>query len=427
MPTEKLTSSRLRNLTPPAAGFDELLDTAARGLSLRVFPTGRASWSFRYRPKGGGARRRINLGEYPTVGLAEARRRADRARGEVSGGGDPQGALSAKREAPTVAELIDRYLAEEVEPKKKPRTVELYAYYLQKLVAPALGPKKAHEVTPGAVDALHRRLGKNTRVTANRVIVTLSGVYRFAARRRLIAEGVNPARGIEKFREQSHERYLSTDELGRLGLALRLGETEGLAWPRGGRGSSKHDRKPDNRKSLLSPHVTAAIRLLLFTGCRLREVLGLRWSEVDAERGLLLLPDSKTGRKAVVLNAPAMQVLSEVPRISGCEFVILGDDPRKPRADLAKPWKLIRHSAGLNDVRLHDLRHTHASIGAGAGLGLPIIGKLLGHKHADTTARYAHLDDDPLRRASNRIGGEIAAALDRQARPDNVSDLRSRR
>jgi Arm DNA-binding domain len=214
MPTEKLTSDSLRNLTPPATGFDELLDTFARGLALRVFPTGRASWSFRYRPKGGGARRRINLGEYPTVGLAEARRRADRARGEVSGGGDPQGALSARREAPTVAELIDRYLAEEVEPKKKPRTLELYTYYLQKLVAPTLGSKKAHEVTPGAVDALHRRLGKKTQVTANRTIVTLSGVYRFAARRRLIADGVNPARGIEKFREQGLERGTRPPRLG---------------------------------------------------------------------------------------------------------------------------------------------------------------------------------------------------------------------
>jgi integrase len=425
VPTEKLTSSRLRHLTPPAAGFDELLDTTARGLSLRIFPTGRAGWSFRYRPKGGGARRRINLGEYPTVGLAEARRRADRARGEVSGGGDPQGALSAKREAPTVADLIDRYLAEEVAPKKKARTLQLYTYYLQRLVAPTLGPKKAHEVTPGAVDALHRRLGKKTRVTANRVLVTLSGVYRFAARRRLIADGINPARGIEKFREQGHERYLSTDELGRLGLALRLGETDGLPWPRGDRGTSKHDRKPDNRKSLLSPHVTAAVRLLLFTGCRLREILGLRWSEVDGERGLLQLLDSKTGRKAVVLNGPAMQVLAEIPRVGGCEFVILGDDPRKPRADLAKPWKLIRHHAGLNDVRLHDLRHTHASIGAGAGLGLPIIGRLLGHKHADTTARYAHLDDDPLRRASNRIGSEIAAGLGESApAANNVRPIR---
>jgi integrase len=125
----------------------------------------------------------------------------------------------------------------------------------------------------------------------------------------------------------------------------------------------------------------------------------------------LLLRDSKTGRKTVVLNAPALQVLADVPRVRGCEFVILGDDPKKPRADLQKPWDLIKHHAKLQGVRLHDLRHTHASIGAGAGLGLPIIGKLLGHKHADTTARYAHLDADPLRRASDRIGSEIAAAL----------------
>jgi integrase len=285
-------------------------------------------------------------------------------------------------------------------------------------------------VTPGAVDGLHRKLGKKTPVTANRVVVALSGVYAFAMRRRLIADGINPARGIEKFREQSHERYLSTDELGRLGHAMRLGETEGagLPWLREPGRASKHDRKPDNRKSLLSPHVTAAIRLLLFTGCRLREILGLRWSEVDLARGLLLLPDSKTGRKTVVLNAPAMRVLADVPRISDCEFVILGDDPKRPRADLAKPWHLIRNHAGLADVRLHDLRHTHASIGAGAGLGLPIIGKLLGHKHADTTAKYAHLDDDPLRRASNRIGSEIAAGLgDGGPVAENIATFKSQR
>lgn len=157
----------------------------------------------------------------------------------------------------------------------------------------------------------------------------------------------------------------------------------------------------------------------------MREILGLRWSEVDLERGLLLLLDSKTGRKAVVLNAPALGVLADMPRIHGCEFVILGDDPERPRTDLAKPWKLIKHHAGLEDVRLHDLRHTHASIGAGAGLGLPIIGKLLGHKHADTTAKYAHLDDDPLRRASNRIGSEIAAGLGEGApAADNVQPIR---
>ena len=268
-----------------------------------------------------------------------------------------------------------------------------------------------------------------TPVTANRAIVTLSGVYTFASRRRLIADGINPARGIEKFREHARERYLSAEELGRLGQALRSGETAGLAWPReAGRALSKHDRKPDNRKTVLSPHVTAAFRLLLFTGCRLREILQLRWSEIDFERGLLLLPDSKTGQKTVVLNAPALQILACVPRIGGCQFVILGDDPARPRADLHKPWELVRHHARLEGVRLHDLRHTHASVGAGAGLGLRIIGKLLGHKHTDTTARYAHLDADPLRRASDRIGNELAAALDGRAQSDssnnNVRNIR---
>lgn len=433
MPSAKLTAQRLRNLTPPSPGVvDELLDTLSRGLSLRVFPTGRASWTFRYRPKDGGARRRISLGEYPTVGIAEARRRADRVRGDVSGGGDPQGDRGARRKAPTLSELIDRYLAEEVAPKKKPRTIELYTHYLRGLVGPALGSKKAHEITPGAVDHLHRRLGIKTPVTANRAVVALSGVYAFAARRRLLADGTNPARGIEKFPERRRERYLSSDELGRLGEVLRAGETEvgkggGLAWPRPqDKVSSKHDRKQENRKTQLSVHATAAIRLLLFTGCRLREILQLRWAEIDFERGLLLLPDSKTGPKTVVLNAPALQVLVAVPRIKDCEFVILGDDPKRPRADLHKPWDLIRYHAKLVGVRVHDLRHTHASIGAGAGIGLPIIGKLLGHKHTDTTARYAHLDADPLRRASDRIGGEIATALDglRRVVADNVRAIR---
>ncbi len=429
MSIKQLTPARLRNLKPPASGVDEMRD--ARGLSLRVFSSGRASWTFRYRPKGGGARRRIGLGEYPSVGLAEARRRADRVRGEVSGGADPQGAVGARRAEPTLAALIDRYLAEEVRPKKKPRTVELYAHYLRGLVAPRLGSKKAHEVTPGAVDNLHRAIGTAARgkrgrpVTANRAVVALSGVYTFAARRRLIPEGFNPARGIEKFREQRRERYLSTDELGRLGKVLRAGELKGLAWPRDKGGpESKHDRRPENRKTLLSKHVAAAFRLLLFTGCRLREILHLRWEDVDLERGLLLLPESKTGRKTIVLNAPARQILADMRELSASEFVILGDDPAKPRADLQKPWDLVKHHAGLKDVRLHDLRHTHASIGAGAGLGLPIIGKLLGHKHADTTARYAHLDADPLRRASDRIGSEIAAALgERVQRSANIRAL----
>ena len=127
------------------------------------------------------------------------------------------------------------------------------------------------------------------------------------------------------------------------------------------------------------------------------------------QRGLLFLPDSKTGKKTIVLNGAALALLAELPHIG--EFVIAGNDPRKPRADLQRPWALISKRAGLVGVRIHDLRHTYASVGAGSGLGLPIIGKLLGHSQADTTQRYAHLDAHPLRLAADAIGAPIAAAL----------------
>src|SRR5262249_34864695 len=148
---------------------------------------------------------------------------------------------------------------------------------------------------------------------------------------------------------------------------------------------------------------------LLFTGCRLREILHLKWEQVDLERGVLFLADSKTGRKTVILSAPALAVLTGLDRLGS--YVVPGDDPEKPRADLKRPWEAISKRAGLSGLRLHDLRHTYASFGAGGGLGLPIIGKLLGPTQASTMQRYAHLYAEPLRRASEEIGGQIAAAL----------------
>jgi integrase len=128
---------------------------------------------------------------------------------------------------------------------------------------------------------------------------------------------------------------------------------------------------------------------------------------------MLLLPDSKTGAKSIILNAPALAVLAGLKRVGA--YVIAGQSTgiagEKPRADLNRPWRSIAKRAGLASLRIHDLRHTHASFGASAGLGLPIIGKLLGHARATTTQRYAHLDTDPLRRASNHIGARLAAAL----------------
>jgi integrase len=225
-----------------------------------------------------------------------------------------------------------------------------------------------------------------------------------------VPRGFNPARDIKRYREQGRERYLSSDEIIRLGQVLRQAETGGLPWtikiagPR-----ARHLARPENRREIYPRQVTNAIRLLLYTGCRLREILYLRWTEVDFERGLLHLPDSKTGRKTIVLNVSALDVIAGCSRIGA--FVIAGDRPDRPRHDLKRPWEQIREAAGLGSVRLHDLRHTHASIGVAAGLGLPIVGKLLGHASQATTARYAHLADDPVRRASDLIGGRIAALI----------------
>jgi integrase len=235
-------------------------------------------------------------------------------------------------------------------------------------------------------------------------------MYAFASRAGIVPENTNPARGVDKFKESRRERFLTGEELERLGSAIREAETTGIPWVVDEtKPTAKHVPK-SARITRISPSAAAALRLLLFTGCRLREILHLRWEHFDAERGCLFLPDSKTGRKTIILNAPALAVLNALERAG--PYVVPGDNPERPRHDLKRPWEAVTRRAVLDGVRLHDLRHTYASFGAGGGLGLPIIGKLLGHAQAATTARYAHLDDHPLRRASESIASRIAAALD---------------
>ncbi len=160
-----------------------------------------------------------------------------------------------------------------------------------------------------------------------------------------------------------------------------------------------------------SPHALAGIRLLVLTGCRLREILHLRWDHVDFEKGRLHLPDSKTGAKTIFLGAPARQVLAELPRTAGNPWVIEGRREGRHLTDLKGPWKRLCERAGLEDLRIHDLRHSFAAVGAGLGLSLPMIGKLLGHSQPATTARYAHLAADPMHSAADRISAELAAAM----------------
>ena len=386
-------------------------DAQMPGFGVRVRPTGAMSFVVVYRAGSGrGAPvRRYTIGAIGKITPDKARTRAQAILGAVANGKDPAADKTTERATPTVAELADRFMGEHVEPKRKPKTAVLYRDVLDRIVKPELGTTKADKVTRAALAKLHRRL-KATPFQANRVVAVVASMYGFAIRDGILPEGTNPVRKIDKFAEHRRERFLIGEELERLGAAIREAETTGIPWevdqdaPK-----AKHIPRPENRFTKVSPFAAAACRLLLFTGCRLREILHLKWEHVDIERGLLFLADFKTGKKTIVMNAPAMAVLASLDRLGA--YVVPGDDPEKPRADLKRPWQAIAKRAGLEGVRLHDLRHTYASFGAGGGHGLPVIGKLLGHTQASTTQRYAHLDNDPLRKASELIAGNIAAAM----------------
>jgi integrase len=415
----------LSEVAKPTTYFDD--DLKGFGVRLRPpsgkFKDGARVWIVEYRPGVGGrgvAKKRIVLG--PTVVLSAANAR-DMAKDMLAGvrrGEDPAEARSELRQAPTLKELVARYQAE-AGAGRKPRTKELYeSLWRLHVLTSDLAGKKAREITRADIARLHRKIGAGHETTANRAMVLLQGFYQWAGRIGAVPEGINPARGVEKYREGVRERFLTPQEIERLSAALHEAETVGIEWEDKPR--SKHaPKKLENRRTKVAAPDVAAIRLLMLTGCRLREILHLRWSEVDLGRGLLLLPDSKTGRKTIVLSSAALAVIADLDKVS--DFVIPGQPKPaksgekkpedKPRADLHRPWKLVSRRAGLRGVRIHDLRHTFASFGAAQDLGLQSIGRLLGHASTKTTERYAHLSVSPLRRASELISGEIAAALDR--------------
>lgn len=393
-------------------------DSDLPGFGLRVSASGSKSYIVRYRTAGGraGTFRQITIGRHGPLTPEEARTKAKKILGQVSNGTDPAGALVAERKALTIAEVARLFIDERIRGRCKPATLSLYQSLLDRQILPEYGNCRIGTITVADCARLHTKL-RTTPYLANRTLALIASVFAFARARQLVDDKCNPTWGVAKYKEQHRERYLTPDELRRLGQALREAETVGILWEPNPAGKTKHAPKPENRRVIIDRFAAAAIRLLLFTGARLREILHLEWSQVDLPRGYLHLPDSKTGKKTIVLNSAAVEILESLPRLG--RFVIASSSAgaivEKPRADLQRPWKLVCRRAGLinggSKVRIHDLRHTHASVGAAEGLGLPIIGKLLGHNQPRTTHRYAHLDLNPLRRASDQIGSIILAAM----------------
>ena len=374
---EKITDKLVNALLPPPKGNRITYDTDVKGLGLRITAAGARSFILNYRING--RERRYTIGAYPDWSVKAARDEAKALKRRIDLGHDPMGERHAEREAPTVADLCDRYVEEHL-PKKRPLSQRDDRKMINRFVRPKLGRLKVANVRHADIDGLHRSL-RSTPYQANRVIALLSKMFALAIKWDWRSD--NPAKGIEKYSEEHRERYLSQDELARLTAALAE-----------------------------YPNQTAAnaIRLLLLTGARKGEVLSATWGQFDLEAGVWTKPSAHTKQKKlhrVPLSAPAMLLLSGMKANAASDHVFTGRAPGEPLQDIKGAWETIRKAANIEDVRVHDLRHTYASILASAGLSLPIVGALLGHTQPATTARYAHLYDEPLRKATDTVGAIV--------------------
>ncbi|MFO1125098.1 MAG: tyrosine-type recombinase/integrase [Methylocystis sp.] len=382
--SQRLTDTIVKTLAAPATGNKIHYDVDLSGFGVRVTAAGARSFVLNYRV--GVRERRLTIGRWPDWRVAAAREEARRLKRQIDVGEDPLADAEAERGAPTVADLCARFQSEHLL-KRRPATQRDYSAIIRREILPALKHKRVAEVTHSDIDALHRKISKRAPYLANRVAAVCSRMFSLTIKWGWRAD--NPARGIERNQEDKRHRYLSPDELARL--------TEALAMLRDKQGAN-------------------IIRLLLLTGARRGEALAARWQDMDLGAGVWTKPGAATKQKTlhrVPLSAPARQLLSDL-RARAAEdavFVFPADGATGHRAEIKKTWAACCKAAGLHDVRVHDLRHSFASYLASAGQSLPIIGALLGHSQPATTARYAHLLDDPLRRAADAAGATIQAAL----------------
>ncbi|MGD9726415.1 MAG: tyrosine-type recombinase/integrase [Hyphomicrobiaceae bacterium] len=392
----KISVASVKSLKPG----EELRDTELKGFGCRCQERA-ASYFVLTRVRG--RLSRITIGRHGSPWTPEtARREAARILLAVRNGDDPRRQRREEKELGlSFAEVGQRFL-DEHGPKLKASTRDVYGSMMRTHLNPRLGKLEISRIGVVDVSKAHASWSATPR-GANHALSLLSKVLNWAENQGWREEGSNPCRKVKRYKETKRERYLSGAELARLGQALERAEEDQTA----------------------NPYIVAAIRLLILTGARLSEILTLRWEYVDLERRRLRLPDSKTGAKAIVLNRAAMEVLQRLDRIDGNPWVLPGHVRGSHLVNLQKPWRSLRTAAGFDDVRLHDLRHSYASVAVEAGGSLPVIGNLLGHRNAQTTARYAHVANDVADRLAEAAGARITSFWSGPAVAEKPLDLPS--
>jgi integrase len=405
--TLRLTESAVETLR--ADGRDRIVfDALQPGFGVRITPAG--TKIFIVQARVGGRPHRIAIGRHPDKKVADARAEARGALQDMRAGRDPKiekadRARSVEAGQTTVAAFAERWLDEYVRPKLKPRTAADYEKLVEQKIKPALGHLILARVAKDDILKFHATM-KATPRRANYTVRTVGALMTYAEDCRLRPQQTNPCRRIKMYPERLRERFMDEAEIGRAAEAITEAEREGV----------------------IGPHAAAGLRLALLTGARSGEVTAIRWVHVDFERRQIRLPDSnepgrKTGARTIYLPAAAVELLKTVPRVG--PFVVAGAKPGEPYQNLGRAWIVVRGRAGLDDVRLHDIRHSFASMAAAKGHSLPMIGKLLGHKVAATTQRYAHLARDIVSDVADEIGAAMTAAFEKKSPPPgNVVKLR---
>ena len=391
---QKLTDASVKRLEAPEKGNRVYYDKDVKGFGCRVTAKGAKAFILNYRTRTG-RERRYTIGSFPDWSTSAARMEATELKRRVDGGDDPLADVEAGRDAKTVADLCKRYVEEQL-PKLRDSSQKDYTALISRFILPELKHRPVADVTFSDIDGLHRKVTKKSGAyTANRMLAVASRMFSLAVRWQWRRD--NPCQGVERNREEKRQRYLTGEELTHLTTAL----------------AEYNDQQAAN-----------IVRLLLLTGARRGEVLAARWADFDLAAGVWTKPGATTKQRTfhrVPLSAPARQLLAEIQAGAdgGAEYVFPGRGGVGHRQEIKTAWRRLCIAAGIvgadgkPSARIHDLRHTYASVLASAGLSLPVIGALLGHTQPATTARYAHLLDDPLRAATERAGAIVMPAEDK--------------